>query len=76
MAIYKNVDKVDEIKKGNLPIVGFLVLFTLEGHYSLLTWKSNLYQFFLSETLCLDVSDTINIVFLKSRPSINKPLIK
>jgi hypothetical protein len=37
VAIYKNVDKVDEIKKGNLPIVGFLALFTLEGHYSLLT---------------------------------------
>ena len=37
-------------------------------------YENQAYIGFVSETS--HVSDTINIVFLKSRPSINKPLIK
>ena len=39
-------------------------------------YENQAYIGFVSETSRLHVSDTINIVFLKSRPSINKPLIK
>ena len=39
-------------------------------------YENQAYIGFVSETSHLHVSDTINIVFLKSRPSINKPLIK
>ncbi|WP_115177776.1 hypothetical protein [Neisseria lactamica] len=31
---------------------------------------------FVSEISCLRVSDTINVVFLKSNPSMNRPLYK
>lgn len=39
-------------------------------------YKNQTYIGFVSETSRLHVSDTINVIFLKIRPSINRPLIK
>lgn len=37
-------------------------------------YQGQTYIGFASETLGLDISDTINIVFLESNPSMNRPL--